>query len=433
MFLLSIFSKYSAIFCGLTLLCWQGFSSMAVAVDQIIEAVVDASPVERSQLIMTIPFDKNTTKPQSVSVSTAEGESIPAQILSTDLNNPLANFEIVLQIPKIAKNKSLALKIALGEKSKTSHSFQWKLDKSLKNDMAKWSTTPDLFYDNHLVLRYMNPTYDEKETPNKKDNFNPTFKVYHHLFANDGKTLLTNGSEGIYPHHRGIFWGFNVIKYNKIQCDIWHGRKGTHQKHDQVLLTEAGPVCGIEQLGIKWVGPDQTIIANETRELKVYHIPNGSIIDFSAKLTTELEKVHLDGDPQHAGFHFRASHWVEKMTTKETYFLRPTGKGKLNQEINWIPKTKQGPVNLSWNAMCVVIQGERYTILYLDHPENPKECRQSERCYGRIGNYFEYDLTPQKPLSVKYRLWVQKGEMTLEECQQRSEEFTKQTSVHLKK
>jgi Family of unknown function (DUF6807) len=115
--------------------------------------------------------------------------------------------------------------------------------------------------------------------------------------------------------------------------------------------------------------------------------------------------------------------------TKNTYFLRPDGKGELGVEKNWDPKTKKGPVNLPWDAMSFVLEGKRYTVLYLDHPSNPKEARQSERCYGRIGTYFEYQLMPQKPLVVHYRLWIQEGEMTVEQCEALSKSFTQEVKV----
>ena len=32
---------------------------------------------------------------------------------------------------------------------------------------------------------------------------------------------LTNGPEGQYPHHRGIFYGFNNISYDGKKADVW--------------------------------------------------------------------------------------------------------------------------------------------------------------------------------------------------------------------
>ena len=56
-----------------------------------------------------------------------------------------------------------------------------------------------------------------------------------------------------------------------------------------------------------------------------------------------------------------------------------------------------GHADLPWNAMSFVLGGQRYTVAYLDHPNNPKEARYSERNYGRFGSYFEREVTAQAP------------------------------------
>jgi hypothetical protein len=61
--------------------------------------------------------------------------------------------------------------------------------------------------------------------------------------------------------------------------------------------------------------------------------------------------------------------------------------------------------------MSFVLKSKRYTVAYLDHPRNPKEARTSEREFGRFGSYFEYTLTRDRPLTVRYRFWLQEGLM----------------------
>ena len=92
--------------------------------------------------------------------------------------------------------------------------------------------------------------------------------------------------------------------------------------------------------------------------------------------------------------------------------------GKGSEETrNWDAKGKDPrTINLPWNAMSIVVGDKRYTIAYLDNSSNPKESRGSEREYGRIGSYFVTDVTPDKPLDVSYRLWIQDGEMTVPQC-----------------
>ena len=88
-------------------------------------------------------------------------------------------------------------------------------------------------------------------------------------------------------------------------------------------------------------------------------------------------------------------------TKKETYYLHPDGKGEPGKERNW-PQDKS-MVDLPWYAMSFVLDGQRFTCCYLNHPQNPKDTRFSERDYGRFGGYFEATITEDRPLMVNYR------------------------------
>jgi hypothetical protein len=144
-----------------------------------------------------------------------------------------------------------------------------------------------------------------------------------------------------------------------------------------------------------------------------------------------LPKVILDGDPQHAGFHFRAAMETAKKYAKETYYLRPDGKDSPGKTRDWDPKTKKGPVDLPWNAMSFLVAGERYTVVYLDRPTNPKEARFSERDYGRFGSYFVTEITPQKPMAIKYRLFITPGELTVAQAEALSQAFVNPPKISL--
>lgn len=267
------------------------------------------------------------------------------------------------------------------------------------------------------VLQYFNLPHDPK------DHFY-TFKPFHNVYdPATGKTVLTNSSaktnkDGLFPHHRGLFFGFNKITYGNNQAaDIWHGTNDVFSTHDKTLATEAGEVLGRQRSAISWHGKDGQTFATETREVTAYAVPGGTLIDWAAVLSTKLDKVRLDGDPQHAGFHFRANQEVAMNGKANTYYLRPDGKGKVGETRNWDPKgADKRTVNLPWNAVSFITEGKRYTVVRINHPDNPGETRGSERDYGRFGDYFEYDLTPDKPLRLKYRVWVQEGEMTVEQC-----------------
>src|SRR5262249_1881944 len=186
----------------------------------------------------------------------------------------------------------------------------------------------------------------------------------------------------------------------------------------------AGADKAVQISALSWHGTDGKVFADEERNFTVTKVPGGTQIDFVSYLATKLDKVKLDGDPQHSGFHFRAAMEVSKHGKNDTYYLRPDGKGKMGDTRNWdAKKVDERTINLPWNAMSFVIEGKRYTVLRIDHPDNPKPSRGSERDYGRFGDYFEWDLTPKTPLKIKYRVWGQEVEMTVEKCAEMAKEF----------
>jgi Methane oxygenase PmoA len=294
-----------------------------------------------------------------------------------------------------------------------------------------------LSYGSRPVLDYMCRPLDESSEEKRFE----TFKPYHHLYDPDGKFLVTKGPGGLYPHHRALFYGFNKITYGDgKEADVWHCTKNCYQSHEKLLGEEAGPVLGRHLVAIDWHGQDRQPFAHEQREMTVYDVPGGTLIDFASRLETAGERVKLDGDPQHSGFHFRASQEVadqgkadtsggKKTADKpnaNTVFIRVDGVGEPGKAINWDPKDKTHDprtINQPWKGMSFILRGQRYTVAMLDLPTNPKEARFSERDYGRFGSYFQHDLTKDHPLEVRYRVWLQKGQMTPEQIAARAADF----------
>src|SRR5690606_19020873 len=178
--------------------------------------------------------------------------------------------------------------------------------------------------------------------------------------------------------------GFNEISYDGKRADVWHCRNGESQQHRAFLEASVGPVLGRHQVEIDWNGRDGQTFAKERRELTSFAVPGGVLLEFTSLLETRTGPVKLDGDPQHAGFQFRASQDVPDKTSALTYYLRPDGRGEPGQFRNWPGDANH--VNLPWNALSFVLDDQRYTFCYLDHPDNPKPSRYSERDYGRFGS-----------------------------------------------
>lgn len=288
----------------------------------------------------------------------------------------------------------------------------------------------ELSFGDRPVLRYMYEALD-KSSPKR---IGETYKVYHHVYDPTGSRFVTKGAGGKFPHHRGLFFGFNRISYGDHKADIWHCKKGEHQLQKDVLKQVAGPVVGRQLLAIDWYGQHNDVFIKEQRELTAYNVDGGLLIEFATELTSQVGAVRLDGDPQHAGFQFRGSQDIPDKTAHLTYYLRPDGKGEPGKFRNWSDKKNDSEqnlkhINLPWLAQSFVLDDKRYTCCYIDHPNNPKPARFSERDYGRFGSYFEYDLTADKPLKLNYRIWLQEGEMTVDEVNQISQSFVSPPAV----
>lgn len=295
----------------------------------------------------------------------------------------------------------------------------------------KWTDTPgkhtDLQFEGRNVFRYDYERIDES-SPERREQ---TYKVFHHVYDVEGKSFITKGPGGKYTHHRGIFFGFNKVSYTDAagkthNVDIWHC-KNAYQTHEKVLSQTGGKDRAVQRLAIDWHGEGGEVFLKEERQLTIAMVDGGLQVDFESTLTPAVPQVTLDGDPQHAGFQFRASNEVAEATAGQTCYIRPgTGKGEPGQTINWkkgSPKSDPALVDLPWKGMSFVVEGRRYTAVYLDRPGNPKPAVHSERDYGRFGSYFVAALTPDKPLTVRYRLVIVKGELSPDEISNLSAQF----------
>ena len=395
----------------------------ALADSYSVEFAVAAGPHERNNLPVRVEIPRRQLggKPiASVTLAHRDGRSLAAQWTGPRLTSDAAG-EVHFVLAHLAAGETVRVKATLAtDPPAPALGFTWRDHPGHHRE---------LLFGQSPVITYHYERLDES-TPASRVR---TYKIFHHVYSPDGERIVTNGllddPKVHSPHHRGIFYGFNRISYGMgRRADTWHCIDGAFQQHERFLASEEGPVLARHRMDISWHGNDSAF-AEEERELTVYHVPGGHLIEFASRLKTLSGRVRIDGDPQHAGFQFRAHNDVDAYTAQETIFIRPDGTGKPGETRNWEPQTRQGPINLPWNAMSFVLAGKRYTVAYLDQPENPKEARWSEREYGRFGSYFEYTIEKEKPLTVKYRLWLQNGLMQPKEVAALSRDFLEPVKV----
>lgn len=294
----------------------------------------------------------------------------------------------------------------------------------------EWKDTEGKYFDlkskSRSIARYVYEPIDDSSAERREE----TYKPFCHIYRPSSKdSFLTKGPGGKFTHHRGIFYGFSKCSYTDESgelhenIDTWHCRKA-HQIHRKFLKQEAGEDSASFTAAIDWIDNEGKVFAKEERTMTFSLDENDIVVDFESTLAPTVPSVRLDGDPQHAGFQFRANNDVNENTKNATYYLRPAGKGEPGQTINWSSKLDNDRTkNQDWKAMCFTLDEKQYTVVYLDHPENPKPSRYSERDYGRFGSYFVADVPKDDPLTVNYRLVIHSGEMEVEEAAALHEAF----------
>jgi len=272
--------------------------------------------------------------------------------------------------------------------------------------LAGCSSTPsyhgyEVWLRGHVALRY-----EAAWDPARHDD---TDKVFHHVFAPDGE-LLTKGTGGEFPHHRGLFVAFNRVTANGKTWDFWHCGKGESQRHLAFVEPRTLGLAGDDWRAsrIAWLAGDGTVVAEELRALRVSD--GGSettVIDLVSELRAVAGPLRLAADPQHSGCQFRALQaFAPEGAPKVRYLLGPGSKAEGDDVYS----------GCDWVAAILPMPSGPVTVLHIDAATNPRPNRYSARPYGRFGSTFTAELQPDRPLRLSYRLVVALGEMNARWC-----------------
>lgn len=428
--------RMSAFLWGLITLALSAMALPAMALAQDWELTGAIGPVERdaAEVLITVDVLDKHLPPSGKAIAVRVGElTVPGQIVGKS--------QLCFVLPTLKAKETVTWKATSAEAG-SSPVYSWhdvtteasdKVKVGDKEETVHWKETGrEARWGDKPLLRYMHTQVDSS-TPSAR---HATMKVYHHVFDPDRNLLLTKGAGGLFPHHRGLYFGFNRISYNegKSTADTWHCNNGESQQHIEIVSEEAGPVLARHVVKIGWHGKDGKMFAEELREMTAFRRGDRTVIDFATVLKTLVGDVKLDGDPQHAGYQFRATQQVPDLTAKKTYYIRPDGIGQPGQFRNWAPDNKRH-INLPWHTLVMFVPttaGDAstavpYSVMRLESPDNPKETRHSERDYGRFGAYFEYNLTADKPLKLRHRVVVSPNVETVEACEAAAAGYVEET------
>jgi len=349
-------------------------------------------------------------------VTDASGKSVPGQVVRDG-----EKAQLWWVLPDAAAGKGLwTARLSEG-------AYAGKDTFSFRDTPGKYM---DLLFDGRPVTRHM---YEfDKSTPAKAQE---TYKVFTHVFDETGKDFITKGAGGHDTHHRGIFIGWSRLTVGNSRYDLW-GMSSGAQVHREFIETLAGPVLGRATTRIDWVDKAGKVILTEQRTTTCFRqpAPGLMLMEFATKLTALGEDILLTGDPEHAGFQFRAHNDVAAAAgaaggsqtankapdeLKTAYEFHADGIKTPGQKLD-------NNKDLPWAAMCYALRGKRYHVQHMNSPANPKDTIYSAyRPYGRFGAYFVAPIKAGQTLPLVYRIYAAAGTMPgREQLSQRSAAFT---------
>lgn len=391
-------------------------SGCSIFKPEIAEMTLSLSPFERDcsskpvHTAIKLPQSFAEIPPEKISIflkrEGLQGTALPGQIVRGAEKN-----ELWAVIPEAeARWGGEWTAFLIKEKRSGSKAFSWKVNRN---------ESLDLLFDNRKVLRGMF-AFDDSSP----ERLYKTYKPYYHVFDLHGKNPITKGPGGLYPHHRGIFVGWNRLTFERKEYDFWH-MKGVVQKHQKILTKIAGPILARTKSLIHWIVPAGKPVVAEEREVTAFRQfdPKALLLEFRIDLKAINGDVFLNGDPEHAGFQFRAHNDVAQggEEAKAAYLFPQDG----------IDPHKAK--DLPWVAMSFPLNARHYCVQHMNHPANPKPTLYSAyRDYGRFGAFFTRSIQAGQTLTLRYGIFIVEGEVpTREEMEARYEAFVNSPSVEI--
>jgi len=231
--------------------------------------------------------------------------------------------------------------------------------------------------------------------PATKESLHDTYKPYLHVFDPTGDRLITKGPGGQFTHHRGIFIGWNKIAFDGRSYDRWH-MSGGEQVVQKILQQAAAADKATFTALVHWNDAAKEAFIVEERTFTVRRVPAGTLIDFSAKLSAPRGDVKLDGDPEHAGIHFRPAGELDKSKTRYHF---PAERPNAHKDTDY-----------PWAGETFTLGGAAYSVVEMSHPKNPAGTRWSAyRDYGRFGAFPVAELKQGGAFTFNYRFLIANG------------------------
>jgi len=256
--------------------------------------------------------------------------------------------------------------------------------------------------------------YDVTTGPNKP-YFYPVFAPGNLQIVRHWPVEKTEGETTDHPHHRGLW--FTHGKVNGV--DFWTEKgevgKTMHTAYD---MLQSGPVYGLMRTRTNWVKPNGTKIAEDSRDIRVYDLNSGYVMDFAVTVKAVGGPL-VFGDTKEGTFALRMADSMRAADDK--------GKPLAGHIIN-ARGDKQAAAwgkAAEWCDYYGPVDGQTVGVAIFDDPKNPRHpTTWHVRDYGlfAVNPFGLHDFDKKNPagagdltvpvgqsITFRYRLLFHKG------------------------
>jgi len=256
------------------------------------------------------------------------------------------------------------------------------------------------------VLQYnyatVNPPagYLEKVNAGNKKYAVSRSNYIHPLFGPEGEQLTLDWS-GDHPHHRGIYWAWPEVQYQGTTADL-HALQNVFARPTGKIKTRTGNDYAEIQAENRWLWEDQTPIVCETATIRVWRADQkGRYIDLTYTFAPLVDGVTLArrATKLYGGLNIRMAP-IKEM--KLTHHADPAD-AKIRAAWQSATGIWAGGTKAAALAVFEKIDNHDYPGDYVQYPNLP----WFQPTFPRSGT--RYELKKDKPLILRYRLWIYSG------------------------
>ena len=196
--------------------------------------------------------------------------------------------------------------------------------------------------------------YDTTTGPNKP--------YFYPIFAPGGKRVtrrypieLVSDEERDHPHHRGMWFTHGEVSGDDYWSEAATAAATYNRSFEEII---SGPVYGYFRARTDWIGNDGKKDAEDTREVWIYNVKNGRIIDIDTTVRATTGPV-VFGDTKEGAFGIRLP---------DT--MRVKGGGGHIENSKGVKDADTWGKRAEWVDYYGPVEGQTVGVAILDHPLN---------------------------------------------------------------